>query len=91
MDENQCAEVVEIQSITKQEKQILTLHFTVGLVDDIDDFIYTAKKELPARRKRKLNRTTLLQLILEEVMDDFSKFREDSFLWKLISAIEENN
>jgi hypothetical protein len=69
---------------TKQTKQVLTLYFTENLVDSLDDLIHSARKKMPAYKRRKLNRTTLIQTILDEVMDDYAKFQEESFVWKLL-------
>lgn len=75
---------------TKQTKQVLTLYFTEELVDSLDDFIHLAKKKLPVYKRRKLNRTTLIQLILDEVMEDHAKFQNESFLWKLLLSAKNN-
>lgn len=85
---NNKQEEIELELATKQEKQVVTLYFTPDLVDLIDDFIYLAKKRLPVYKKRKLNRTNLVQLILNEVMNDHMKFQEESFLWKLLNSKE---
>jgi len=82
---------IKLEFATKQEKQVLTLYFTTELVDSIDDFIHLAKKQLPAYKKRKLNRTNLIQLILDEVMQDHAKFQGESFVWKLLLTSKDNS
>ena len=84
MDNKQEDKKIESIPSAKQPKQVLTLYFTENLVDSLDDFIHLARKELPIYKRRKLNRTALIQLILDEVMEDYAKFQNESFLWKLL-------
>jgi hypothetical protein len=74
----------------KQERQVLTLYFNVELVDNIDDFLHLARKKIPVYKRRKLSRTTLIGLILQEVMDDYAQFQSDSFLYKLLLTSKDN-
>ena len=91
MNNKQEGKETESEVKVKQEKQVLTLYFTTNLVDSIDDFIHLAKKQLPAHKKRKLNRTNLIQLILDEVMQDHAKFQDESFIWKLLLTSKDNS
>lgn len=79
----------EIES-TKQTKQVLTIYFTEELIDSLDDLIHTARKEMPAYKRRKLNRTVLLQLLLDEIMTDYSRYQKRSFVWRLLQSSKEN-
>lgn len=73
----------EIES-TKQAKQVLTIYFTEELIDSLDDLIHTVRKEMPVYKRRKLNRTFLLQLLLDEIMTDYARYQSESFVWKLL-------
>lgn len=75
--------------IKKQAKQVVTLHFTENLVDSLDDLIYQARKEMPIYKRKKLNRTTLVQLVLDEIMNDYAGFQDESFVWKLLLDTKE--
>lgn len=90
MNNNKEDSKIESTLSTKQPKQVLTLCFTENLVDSLDDFIYLARKELPIYKRRKLNRTTLIQLILNEVIEDYEKFQKESFIWKLLLNSKES-
>lgn len=70
----------------KKEKEMVTIYFDLDLVNDIDDFIHQTKKQLPVHKKKRLNRTTLVHLVLKEIMDEHARFKNESFLSKLIST-----
>jgi hypothetical protein len=74
----------------KKTEQVLTLYFTENLVDSLDDLIHAARKEMPIYKRRKLNRTTLIQLVLNEIMDNHEKYKSESFVWKLLLNAKEN-
>lgn len=75
---------------TKKEKEMLTIYFDPDLVDDLDDFIHQTKKQLPVHKKKRLNRSLLIQLVLKEVFDEHTKFEKESFLSRLISTWKSN-
>lgn len=75
---------------TKKEKEIVNIYFDLDLVNDLDDFIHDTRKQLPIHKKKKLNRTAIITLILREVFNEHAKFKKDSFLSKLISTWKEN-
>lgn len=72
--------------LAKKGKQLTSIYLNVELIESIDDFIYFAKKELPLNKRKKLNRSAFIQLILSEVIEDHSRCKDESFLWKLILA-----
>lgn len=74
----------------KQIKQVLTIYFTEELIDSMDDLIHTARKEMPEFKRRKLNRTFLLQLLLDEIILDYSLYQKESFVWRLLLSSKEN-
>lgn len=74
----------------KKEKEIVNIYFDSDLVNDLDDFIHNTRKQLPIHKKKKLNRTAIVTLILREVFDDYSNLKKDSFLSKLISTWKDN-
>lgn len=74
----------------KKEKEIVNIYFDLNLVNDLDDFIHNTRKQLPIHKKKKLNRTAIVTLILKEVFDEHAKFKQDSFLSKLISTWKDN-
>jgi hypothetical protein len=51
----------------KKEKEMLTIYFEPDLVNDLDDFIHLTKKQLPVHKKKKLNRSIIIQLVLKEI------------------------
>lgn len=70
----------------KKEKEIINIYFDLDLVNNLDDFIHNTRKQLPVHKKKKLNRTSVITLILQEVFDEYAKFNNESFLSKLIST-----
>jgi uncharacterized protein YqeY len=68
----------------KEEKEIVTHYLDKSLVDLIADFIHETRKELPTAKRKKLNRTLVISLIMNEVMTEHSRFEDDSFLARLI-------
>ena len=74
----------------KKEKEMLTIYFDVDLVNALDDFIHHTKMQLPVHKKKRLNRTTIIHLILREVIDEQARVKNESFLSKLISTWKDN-
>jgi Glu-tRNA(Gln) amidotransferase subunit E-like FAD-binding protein len=68
----------------KKEKEIVTHYLDKSLVDLIADFIHETRKELPTAKRKKLNRTLVISLIMNEVMTEYSQFKDESFLARLI-------
>lgn len=80
------------RNLTKEaKKENLSIYLDVNLVNDIEDFIYLTKKRLPIHKKKKFKRTTLIQLVLREVMDEHMRSADKSFLYELISTWAEQN
>jgi recombinational DNA repair protein RecT len=78
------------ESVEKEEKELLTFYFPVGLVDQFDEFIYHTKKQIRVNKRKKLSRTALAHIILQDVFDEYAKFGNKSHLWKVFSKwIEE--
>jgi hypothetical protein len=74
----------------KKEKEMLTIYFEPDLVNDLDDFIHLTKKQLPVHKKKKLNRSIIIQLVLKEIIDEHMRFEKESVLSKLISTWKDN-
>lgn len=68
----------------KQPKEMISFYCDLNLVNFLDDFIHLTKKELPINKKKKLNRTSIIHLILRALMEDWAKKQDQSFLNKLI-------
>jgi hypothetical protein len=68
----------------KEEKELVTHYLDKNLVDLIADFIHETRKELPTAKRKKLNRTLVISLIMNEVMTEHSQFKDESFLARLI-------
>lgn len=67
------------------EKEMVGHYFDVDLLNEIADFIYMNKKHLPVGRRKKLNRSNLINLIIKEVFADYQKFGNSSLLGKIFS------
>jgi uncharacterized protein YqeY len=74
----------------KEEKEIVTHYLDKNLVDLIADFIHETRKELPTAKRKKLNRTLVISLIMNEVMIEYSQFKDESFLARLIKKWKSN-
>lgn len=74
----------------KKEKETLTIYLDLDLVNELEEFIHQTRKQLPAQKKKRLNRTAIIQLVLKEIMEDQAKLKNESFLSKLISTWKDN-
>jgi hypothetical protein len=72
----------------KEEKELVTHYLDKNLVDLIADFIHETRKELPVGKRKRLNRTLVISLIMNEVMTEHSQFKDESFLARLIKKME---
>lgn len=68
-----------------QVREVLTIYFNVDLVNQVDDFIHQNKKNLPISKRKRLSRTTIIGLVLQNAFDDYSKFGHNSELWNIFS------
>lgn len=66
-------------------REVLTFRFNTDLVEQIDEFIYQNRKQLPFKKRKKLNRTTIVGIILQDVYGDWAKFGNNSYLFRLLS------
>jgi hypothetical protein len=64
------------------EKEMVTHYFELDLIDDIADFIHQFRKQLPLNKRKKLNRSLILKVVMTEVMKEYKTFGNDSFLSK---------
>lgn len=71
--------------VTQPEKEMVGHYFDVDLLNEIADFIYINKKQLPMVKRKKLNRSNLISLIVKEAFADYQKFGNSSFLGKIYS------
>lgn len=78
-------EINTSESLEKKERELLTFYFPVGLVDQFDEFIYHTKKQIRVNKRKKLSRTALAQMILQDVFDEYAKFGDKSYLWRVFS------
>ena len=76
---------LENEEETGIEKRRIAITLDAKLVDELDDYIHQKKKTLPVCLKNKLNRTVIIALIIEGILNDYHKKNENSNLELLFS------
>ena len=69
-----------------QKKEQMALYVSPELIEKVEDLLFNLKKQLPRDKRKKLNRSQLLELILESVIFEYETSRLDSPIQKIISS-----
>lgn len=73
-----------------EERETVTHYFDKTTVDLMADFIHETRKKLPLTKRKKLNRSLLINMAMFEILKENSKFGADSFLSRLIEEWKKN-
>lgn len=66
-------------------KEAVSFKCSIELVEQFDDFIYQSRKHLPISKRKKLNRTAFFTILLQDVLDEYEKFGNKSYLWRVLN------
>lgn len=83
MDKTQDSQTL-VTKLKDQRKELLSFYVDVNLVNDLDDFIHNTKKVLPIRIKKKLSRTSTVNLVLRALLNDYLNSANDRLIYRLI-------
>jgi hypothetical protein len=75
-----------IEQDRNQKKEQMALYVSPELIEKVEDLLFNLKKQLPRDKRKKLNRSQLLELILEAVILEYETSRLDSPIQKIISS-----
>lgn len=56
-------------------------------LEQIDDFIFYARKKLPMEKRRKLTKSLFYETSIKAIIEDFNKKGEESIIWKAINNL----
>lgn len=65
----------------------VSIYLSSHVFDEIEDFLFSVKRKLPIRKRRKLTKSIFYETSLRIAIEDFNKNGEESSLWKAISEI----
>jgi hypothetical protein len=73
------------KSDSSQTNESINIYLSTQTVEMIEDALFHFRKMLPRENRKKLNRSKLYRLILEDVLTEFNQTGEESRLNKTVS------
>lgn len=71
-------------SEVNQAKEKVNMYLSSEIVEKIDDFVFHFRKQLPREKRKKLNKSKLYELILENALTEFSANGQEGMLGEII-------
>jgi hypothetical protein len=68
-----------------KSREAVNIHLSIEVVDNIEEALFHFRKTLPRETRKKLNRSVLYMLILEDVLREFKTAGNEARLNKIIS------
>lgn len=76
----------EIPFETGAEKNSLNLSLNADLIEKIDEIIFLLKKRSPVYKKRKLNRSKFIEMLLFASIQDYENRHSDSAIQRVSNS-----
>jgi hypothetical protein len=70
---------------SQKSREAVNIHLSIEVVDNIEEALFHFRKTLPRETRKKLNRSVLYMLILEDVLREFKTAGNEARLNKIIS------
>jgi hypothetical protein len=67
------------------QKEPYYMHLTSELVEKTEDMIHDLKRGMPSAKRRQLNRSKFLELLLEALTDQYKTNQQNSSVKQIIS------
>jgi len=74
----------------EDNKILVSVYLSTRTLEQIDDFLFYAKKRLPMGKRRKLTKSVFYEIALRIVIEDQNMKGEESPLWKAINEMIKN-
>ena len=69
------------------DKLMVSFYLSTDFLDNLDDFLFYARKRLPIDKRRKLTKSFFYEAALRLAVKDHNERDEESTLWKTIQEM----
>jgi hypothetical protein len=75
---------------SNQAREKVNLYLSSEVIEKVEDTLFLLRKQLPREKRKKLTRSKLHELILDDILTEFSKMGQSGRLGKIISEWNES-